>query len=122
MPSTASAGSRLRSRPEFTAVQERGRRVAGRYLILLGLPNMLPSDRLGIIASRRLGGAVVRNRAKRRLRALFRSRDARTPSSGGAGTLDLVAIPKRELVDAPFMALQAEFTRAVNRLRNIKPS
>ena len=63
---------RLTSRVEFRAVQQRGRRVAARYVTLLGRPNDRGCDRLGIIASREVGGAVVRNRAKRRLREMFR--------------------------------------------------
>lgn len=120
MPPGASAGVRLRFRREFVAVQEHGRRVSGRYLTLLALPNMLPCDRLGIIASRRLGGAIVRNRAKRRIRELFRRRPQGLAQ--GAGTLDLVAIPRRELVDAPFPSLQSEFARAIDKLRAVKPS
>ena len=53
-------------------MQETGRRVATKYVTLLGKANTLGHDRLGVIASRRLGNAVMRNRAKRRLRELFR--------------------------------------------------
>src|SRR6188768_2536808 len=49
---------RLRVRAEFSLVQDQGRRVATRYLTLLAMPNSLNRDRLGIIASRRLGGAI----------------------------------------------------------------
>jgi ribonuclease P protein component len=48
-------------------------------MILLGQPNTLGCDRLGIIASRKFGGAVARNRAKRRLRELFRRQSPRRP-------------------------------------------
>ncbi|HYN10823.1 MAG TPA: ribonuclease P protein component [Vicinamibacterales bacterium] len=115
-----SAAVRLRSRQEFTAVQEHGRRVAARYVTLLGQPNTLDRDRLGIIASRRLGGAVARNRAKRRLREVFRrglSADARRP---GDRTLDVVAIARRELLEAPLAALEADFQNALRRLRGVR--
>ena len=52
---------RLRHRAEFLAVQERGRRISGRHMTLLVLPNTHGVDRLGVVASRKLGGAVVRN-------------------------------------------------------------
>jgi ribonuclease P protein component len=104
--------SRLRHRGEFTAVQANGRRVAARFVTLLASPNTCGHDRLGIIASRRLGGAVVRNRAKRRLRELFRRRPADV-----AAPLDIVAIPKREAHVAEFDLLAADFHAALRKLR-----
>jgi ribonuclease P protein component len=105
--------ARLRHRGEFTAVQTGGRRVAARFVTLLGQPNAQGRDRLGIIASRRIGGAVQRNRAKRRLRELFRHR----PGSAALATYDIVAIPRRESIDAAFAALEADFHAALQKLR-----
>jgi ribonuclease P protein component len=93
-------------------VQANGRRVAARFVTLLASPNTCGHDRLGIIASRRLGGAVVRNRAKRRLRELFRRRP-----DDGASPLDIVAIPKREADGAAFDLLAADFHAALRKLR-----
>jgi ribonuclease P protein component len=92
--------------------------VSGRYVTLIGLPNTLGADRLGIIASRRVGGAVVRNRAKRRLREIFR-RDQ--PSRRDAGrSFDVVAIARRELVEASFAAAEADFVTALGKLRGVR--
>jgi ribonuclease P protein component len=88
--------------------------VTTKYMTLLAQPNETERDRLGIIASRRLGDAVLRNRAKRRVREIFRQ--ASENSTGRF--LDIVVIPRRELVDAPFVELQADFTSAVRRLRS----
>jgi RNase P protein component len=130
-------GVRLRARAEFLAVQENGRRVASRYLTMLALPNEAGYDRLGIIASRRLGGAVVRNRAKRRVREIFRRLDplgahANAPhgadASGPPGatkaprTFDLVVIPRREVASAPFADLEKEFAAGLRKLRQTRPS
>ena len=115
MPEAFAPSARLRSRAEFTAVQQRGRRVAMRHLVLLGSPNTLGHERLWIIASRRLGGAVVRNRAKRRLREVFRRRPVF--SAPLARPLDLVAIPRRETATAPFTNVESDFLTALGRLR-----
>jgi ribonuclease P protein component len=85
-------------------------------MTVLGQPNAGPVDRLGIIASRRLGGAVTRNRAKRRLREVFRHSVPETASNRST-TLDLVVIPRRELIAAPLSAIEADFSTAVRRLR-----
>ena len=121
MPLTHGPDRRLRSRADFTAVRDQGRRVQTRHLTVLALSNALGRDRLGIIASRRLGGAVLRNRVKRRVRELFRLRADR-PEHTGCRTLDLVVIPRREVATAPFTDLAAEFGGALGRLRGMRAS
>ena len=58
--------------------------------------------RLGIAATRKMGGAVERNRAKRVVREVFRHHK---PS----GAIDVVVIPRREMLDAPYERVEAEF-------------
>jgi ribonuclease P protein component len=117
MSHTFGRGARLSTRAEYTAVQEGGRRVSGRFLTLLGRPNGRGSDRLGIIASRRIGGAVVRNRAKRRLREIFR-REAPEAMGDSRPAIDFVAIARRDLARAPFADVDADVRATLRRLRN----
>jgi ribonuclease P protein component len=65
--------SRLRRSSEFKLVRESGKSWTGTYLILLALKREagLPS-RVGIVTTRRLGNAAVRNRVRRRMREIFR--------------------------------------------------
>jgi len=66
--------SRIRKRTEFLALQRVGRRKAGvRFVVITAAPPAGRS-RLGITVSRRVGGAVVRNRVKRLVREFFRRR------------------------------------------------
>jgi len=109
--------ARLRTRVQFDQVQRSGRRVSTRFWTLIGFPNSLEIDRLGIIASRRLGGAVIRNRAKRRVREVFRRRD---PRAGQA--LDVVVIARHSLIEAAFPEVEADFRAALGRLRGVKYS
>ena len=64
---------RLRRRREFDAVFQRRRTWANELLVLRNLPNELEHNRYGFVTSKRLGGAVVRNRVRRRLREAVRS-------------------------------------------------
>ncbi|MDT3395260.1 ribonuclease P protein component [Streptomyces sp. B1866] len=79
---------RLRRREDFAAAVRRGRR-AGRPLLVVHLRSgatdphapgeSAPPARAGFVVSKAVGGAVVRNRVKRRLRHLVRDRLDRFP-------------------------------------------
>lgn len=111
-PESFETRHRLRKRADFTRVQTGGRRVSGRFVTLLILANDCTAPRLGLIASRKLGPAVSRNRAKRRLRDLFRRHRG---ALGEGAALDIVAIPRREICDAPFADVEADFLKALRR-------
>ncbi len=63
---------KLRRRADYLGCYQRGRRLHGALLTLHFVPNQLPHPRLGITASRKVGGAVVRQRLKRRVREIYR--------------------------------------------------
>jgi ribonuclease P protein component len=71
-------------------------------MTLFVLPNNLRFSRLGIAATRKLGGAVRRNRAKRLVREFFR-RNKIAPG------LDVVVVPRREALDVDYAALETDF-------------
>jgi ribonuclease P protein component len=70
--------------------------------------NGRPVARLGVAATRKLGSAVVRNRAKRLAREVFRRHK-------GAPGSDVVIVPRQEMLDAPFSSLEEDFRRAIER-------
>jgi ribonuclease P protein component len=78
------------------------------------LPNGRELQRCGIAATRKLGSAVVRNRAKRLARELFRRRKI-------APGWDVVIVPRREMLDAPFASLEADYDRALERRQTARP-
>jgi ribonuclease P protein component len=67
-----------------------------------------PTARLGVAATRKLGGAVKRNRAKRLAREVFRRHKP-------AGGHDVVIVPRREMLDAPFPHIEADFDELLTR-------
>jgi ribonuclease P protein component len=68
----ASGRGRLSRSAEFERVYRQGRSIANRHLVLYTFPNAsAQSPRLGLSVSRKVGGAVQRNRVKRLLREAF---------------------------------------------------
>ena len=65
---------RLRFNADFQRVRQKGRSWANRLMVLSALPNDLEHSRFGFAASKRIGKAVIRNRARRRMREAVRLR------------------------------------------------
>lgn len=64
--------SRLRSTAEFQRLLDHGRRVSDATMSLWAIANGLGYSRFGLVVGRKHGGAVARNRVRRRLREAFR--------------------------------------------------
>lgn len=107
MPASFPRAARIRRRGEFTGVFDRGVKRHGRLMSVFVLSTPASRPRLGIAASKKIGGAVERNLAKRRMREVFRV-------SGVSTALDIVVIPRRELLSAPFESVQREFASLVD--------
>jgi|SRR5215217_1087407 len=93
-PPRRSGPGRLSRSADFERAYRRGHSAANRYLVLYVFPRSTDDEpRLGVSVSRRLGGAVVRNRVKRLLREAFRA------SSELVAGRDYVAVARPEAGD-----------------------
>jgi ribonuclease P protein component len=109
--------ARLKRRPEFLAVAASRRRLVAPGLILQAVrrpedSDLPPTPRIGFTASRKVGIAVLRNRARRRLRA---AAEQVLPLHGAPG-FDYVAIARTATATRPFAELVADMTTAMERL------
>jgi ribonuclease P protein component len=108
---------RLTRRPEFLRVAASRRRWATPGLILQAAdtPSSAPESpfRMGFTASRKVGGAVQRNRARRRLKA---AAAAVMPAHAARG-MDYVLVARAETVSRPYPGLLADLEAALRRLR-----
>lgn len=99
---------RIRRHADFQEIYKTGARVHSRYCTLFIRRNQSTVGRLGIAATKKLGGAVQRNRAKRLIREIFRHNDI-------APGYDVVVVPKREFFGATLTILEADYRAAVER-------
>jgi len=109
-----SASERVRRRADFERIYKQGLKIHGRFMTMFLLQSGRDVCRLGIAATRKLGNAVVRNRAKRLSREMFRRHK---PRPG----LDLVIIPRREFLAAEFSTLERDYRALVSTRRERVP-
>jgi ribonuclease P protein component len=103
---------RLKRRPEFLRVAAAGRKLPGPSLLLqvLARGDAAPV-RVGFTVTRKVGNAVVRNRARRRLREAARLVLAERPAAG----FDLVLVGRQATGGVAFERLKGELARALDR-------
>ncbi len=92
---------RLRRGIDVQRVQRQGRSWRHPLVILLVLANSQPVSRFAVVASRRVGGAVARNRVRRRLREAVRGQ-----LSSILPGWDCVLIARQSLPQASFLELE----------------
>ena len=92
----------------------RGQRVPmpGFVLLVRDRKDGDPTPRLGITITKKVGGAVIRNRMRRRFREIAR---AMLPAQGFAGA-DHVLIGREGGIERDFAALEAELAKALSRI------
>jgi ribonuclease P protein component len=110
---------RMTSRPQFLAAAKGVSEARGAVVVQrLDRGDHLPVVRLGFTATRKVGGAVVRNRAKRRLREAAR---AMAPLLAVSGS-DYVFVARAGTADRPWDRLLDDVKSALTRLATPRPA
>ncbi len=89
---------------------------ANGLLVLYAKKNRLGQNRIGITVSKKLGGAVVRNRVRRRLREVYRLNEDRFLPG-----YDIVVVARSRAVDACFGDLCAAYLSAAEKIGILRP-
>ena len=112
-PATLGRPRRVRRRADFVRVQDTGAKAQGRHFLLLASPTASPDGmtRLGVVASKRVGGAVERNRCKRLVREVFRHHAAEFPTG-----VDVVVVARPGAQALAYSEAEAEICSALPAL------
>ena len=109
----------LRQRRDFLFVQHKGvRQVMTHFILQAAVKPASPASQLalryrtGVTASKKVGNAVARNRAKRRMRALFSNLESDHVPFG----TDFVLVARHSLVQAAWTELLVDFSIAAKRI------
>jgi ribonuclease P protein component len=102
---------RIRRKKDFLSLYKEGGRFRGRYLNLVYLPNSLGFSRVAVVVSKKVGGAVERNRAKRWMRETFRKnkRLVEEPT-------DFLIIARKEIGEADRGGVAEDFVSALGKI------
>ncbi len=102
---------RLTARRQFLEVYKRGRKVRRSSFTVFGMPNDVGRCRIGLTVTRRVGGAVARNRIKRVLREVFRRHGMKLKQP-----MDLVVNGQRTLLSMSARQIERELLGAIAEL------
>lgn len=102
---------RIRKKKDFLVLYKKGYRYKGKYFNLIGLSNALTYSRVGVVASRKVGNATARNKAKRRMRELFR----RNKELLGF-PVDLLIVASAAIREATWKELEENYLQAAGKI------
>lgn len=107
---------RIKSSREFAQLRAEGKSFPGRYLVLSVLPGAgAHRFHFGLITSRKVGGAVMRNKIRRRLREIIRAHQERIVEG-----CHLVLIARWRSPEADFAELEKDWLRLAKRAEILK--
>lgn len=102
---------RITKRTDFDIIFRKGSRYSTHYFTIILHENKRDVQRLGMAVSRKVGGAVKRNRVKRLLREYFRLNKDRLPQG-----YDIVFIAKSESTTLHYFTLTEDLSKFFGRL------
>jgi ribonuclease P protein component len=105
----------LRRKSDFSAIYKKGKSVGDRYVVLFYRKNNLPYNRIAYLASKKVGNAVKRNRARRLMKESFRLTNLEIPTG-----YDLIFIARNTITNRKCAEVKKSLESALKRTGVIK--
>mgnify|MGYP000876808945 CR=1 FL=1 len=102
---------------EFRRIYRKGKSAVSPQLVIYCQRNRRGLSRLGVSVSTKLGGAVVRNRVRRRLREIYRLHEDRFLPGW-----DIVVVARSKAVDASFDELTRSYLSLAKKAGILRPA
>lgn len=102
----------LRKKKEFTLLYNKGKSVGEKCLVLIFRKNGLPYNRKAFVASKKVGGSVQRNRARRLLRESYRSLEKSIKPG-----YDILFIARKTIVELKYADVKKSMEAATRKAR-----
>lgn len=101
----------LKQNHEFRRLYSKGKSAVSPYFVIYCRKTGRPMNRLGITTGVKLGNAVKRNRARRRIRELYRTHEGRLLSG-----YDIVVVARTRAIHGRYAELERSFRQLTRKL------
>lgn len=95
---------RINHKEDYHNLYKYGKRYNGKYIIIYIKVNKLKYSRFGVVASKKVGKAVIRNRVKRQIRAIIQEINKKI-----TGSSDMVIIAKKTIDKSNYSLIEKDF-------------
>ena len=101
----------LKNNRDFRRLYSKGKTAVSSYMAVYCRKNHLSHNRLGLTASVKLGNAVKRNRARRRMRELYRTHESQFKTG-----YDIVLVARTRIITGQYASIQHSFLHLMEKL------
>ena len=101
---------RINRGKDYSSIYKKSKKIRGNYVIVFARENHLNHNRFGIVTSKKIGNAVVRNRAKRQIREIIRININKIQIG-----YDVVIVAKFNIKEAIFEKIEIDLLRIIKK-------
>ena len=106
---------KLRKIKEYATVYRRGEKIYGKYVLLFFMPNQQEISRFGVVTTKKVGNAVIRNKWRRRIKEIVREYGDDLQSG-----YDIIVLARPRIKESEFSSVKKDITRVLRKARLLR--